>query len=300
MDGKTVVITGASRGLGFVTALALARKAASVLLLSRRSERSAKALAEVSAVATGPTPQFVECDQLDFSSVHAAVAELRSVVEDGIDVLCCNAGVMLQPDLASKDGYDITISTNVLSHFLLTKELMPQLERAACSRGEARVVNMSSGSAYGPPAFDVNFFSRSGGSLGGAQYSYERYHQSKLANLLFTCELHRRLKHTGSQVKALACTPGVCGTDMFVHAMSVMQPARPADVSAVASVEDGCLAQLKCICDPSVASGELYGPPWGGGFPIQVAMAPPDILVDEGAQRQLWDACEHAVGSLEL
>merc|ERR1711920_503413 len=161
-------------------------------------------------------------------------------------------------------------------------------------RGEARIVSMGSASAYGPPAFDARFFKQSGGRLGGPERSYERYHQSKLANLLFTCALDCKLRHRGSQVKALACTPGVCATDMFVHAMSMMQPGRPADLSSVASVEDGCLAQLKCICDLAVQSGELYGPPWGGGFPIAVAMDPPNILVDSDAEMQFWEACQQA------
>ncbi|CAK0815423.1 unnamed protein product [Prorocentrum cordatum] len=155
MEGKAVVVTGASRGLGFVTALAVAGKGASVYMLSRKSQRSVDAVSEVSAAATGAAPRFVECDHLDFSSVRAAADELKAEAAAGIDVLCCNAGVMLQPDLPSKDGYDVTISTNVLSHFLLARELMPLLERAASLRGE------------------------SGGRLGGPPCSYERYHSKK-------------------------------------------------------------------------------------------------------------------------
>ncbi|CAK0815422.1 unnamed protein product [Prorocentrum cordatum] len=179
MEGKAVVVTGASRGLGFVTALAVAGKGASVYMLSRKSQRSVDAVSEVSAAATGAAPRFVECDHLDFSSVRAAADELKAEAAAGIDVLCCNAGVMLQPDLPSKDGYDVTISTNVLSHFLLARELMPLLERAASLRGEARLVSMSSASAAGPPSFDARFFAQSGGRLGGPPCSYERYHSKK-------------------------------------------------------------------------------------------------------------------------
>ena len=168
MAGKTVVVTGASRGLGYVTALSLAKKSATVIMLCRRSERADQALANVAAAAAGCAPTLVHCNLLDFDSVRAAACSISSLVlHSGLDALCLNAGIMMQPDEASKDGYDITMSTNVLSHFLLTRELMPALEQAASSRGDARVVSMSSGSGFGPPAFDARFLARQGGNLGG-------------------------------------------------------------------------------------------------------------------------------------
>ena len=205
MAGKYVAVTGASRGLGFVTAHSLAKKGAAVALLCRPSVTADEARDAVAAVATGPEPMIVDCDHLDFESVRAAAGRLREEwASSGLDVLCLNAGVMLQPDAPSKDGYDITISTNVLSHFLLTRELMPALQLGASLRGEARIVSMSSGSGFGPPAFDERFYQRAGGHLGGQRASYERYHQSKLANLLFTVSLHERLKARGLRIKALA------------------------------------------------------------------------------------------------
>lgn len=310
MRGKTVVITGASRGLGFVTVMALVQKGASVISLNRESARAKEVQAEISEAATGPDPQLVECDLLDFSSVREAAARLKEIAVDGIDVLVCNAGIMLQPDEISKDGYDITISTNVLSHFLLAKELMPELEKAAARRGEARVVSMSSGSGYGPPAFNPVFYEKKGessafnrildGVMGGDRASYERYHQSKLANLLFTSALHEKLQAKQSKIMALACTPGVCGTDMFVHAQTIFNPGKEADLTALPSVEDGALAQIKCICDPAVSSGELYGPAMGGGLPVETPLAPPTVLVDADSKAQLWAACEGAVGQFDV
>merc|ERR1712087_1037579 len=207
---------------------------------------------------------------------------------------------MCQPDQASVDGYDITIQTNVLSHFLLTGELMPLLEQAACRQGEARVVSMSSGSGFGPPALNRKFFERRGGDLGGKQASYERYHQSKLANLLFTSSLSDKLGAKGSRVKALACTPGVCATDMYAHVQSFFNPSEPVNMQRVQSVEDGCLGQLKCICDSSVSSGEVYGPQGLSGMPVAIPLKPPMILVDDHAEADLWEDCERAVGRFEL
>jgi len=308
MTGKTVVVTGASKGLGYVTALSLAKKGASVISLNRKSAVAEEAQTEFARVASGSAPQFVECDLLDFSSVREAARKLREIAVDGIDVLVLNAGIMLQPDESSKDGYDITISTNVLSHFLLTKELMPELEKAASLRGDARVVSMSSGSGFGPPAFDPSLFEKRGSNLGrqvqaylgGQADSYGRYHQSKLANYLITSALHEKLTARGSKVKALACHPGVCATDMFVHVVSLNSPGQPVDLTGVPSVEDGALGQLKCICDASVESGELFGPPMGGGFPEKVELGPPLILLDDESKAKLWEACERAVGVFEL
>ena len=127
MAGKTVVITGASRGLGYVTALSVARKGAAVFMVGRRSDRADESLEAIRIASTGPAPQLVECDLLDFGSVRRAAAALQERAGD-IDALCCNAGIMMQPDEASKDGYDVTIATNVLSHFLLARELLPTLE----------------------------------------------------------------------------------------------------------------------------------------------------------------------------
>ena len=133
-------------------------------------------------------------------------------------------------------------------------------------------------------------------------------------NLVFTAALDERLRRRGSRVKALACTPGVCATDMFVHVQTLSNPSAPVDLTAVPSPEDGCLAQLKCLCDPGVQSGELYGPPGLGGLPVQTPLAspnpnphqvqtplaPPTVLVDGDAKAQLWQACESAVGAWPL
>ena len=296
MGGKTVAVTGASRGLGYVAAVALAQKGATVFMLNRASPRAEASLREVAAAASGEAPSLVECDLLDFASVSRAASRLREGLGGrGLDVLCLNAGIMLQPDAASADGYDVTAATNVLSHFLLARELLPDLVAAARGgAGDARVVSMSSGSGFGEPAFDARFLSRAGGRLGGARASYERYHQSKLANLLFTAALHDRLAAGGSRldgVKALACTPGVCGTDMFVHVSG------SDDLSRVPSVEDGALAMLKCACDPTLRSGQCFGPTGGlGGPPGEFDNAPPRVLVDASAKDALWAACEAAVG----
>lgn len=173
---------------------------------------------------------------------------------------------------------------------------MPELKKAAKRSGEARIVNMSSGSGFGPPEFNPIYFSQRGGNLGGAKASYDRYHQSKLANLCFTSALDDRLRAKGSNVKAMACTPGVCGTDMFLHASTVMSGA-PGKRDQVPSAEDGSLSQLKCIADPAVESGDVWGPQMGiSGLPAKIDSSPPKVLVNDKVKDLLWQLCEEAVG----
>jgi len=263
-----------------------------------RSERSNESFEAISKCSIGPPPKLIECDLLSFESVRDACQKVReSTRENGIDVLCCNAGIMYQDDKASTDGYDITASTNMLSHFLLTKELFPELEKASNRNGDARIVTMSSASGYGAPAFDPAFFKRRGGNLGGDKASYERYHQSKLANLLFTAALDDKLRATNSRVKAISCTPGVCGTNMFTH-VSMKMSGTASPRNSVPSTEDGSLAQLKCIFDQTVDSGDLWGPKFGE--PVKTFVGPPMILVDQDSKVALWEVCEEAVGLFEL
>ena len=138
---------------------------------------------------------------------------MKSKYPNGLNVLCNNAGVMALKDQATKDGYDVQMQTNHLSHFLLTKELLPLLETAANRDGEARIVNQSSLARRGPP-LKQKYFGKNGGNLGGNGNSvvfngarWVRYHQTKLANLVFTYALQQKLEAKGSKVKAIVAHP---------------------------------------------------------------------------------------------
>ena len=116
----------------------------------------------------------VDCDLTDFDAVRKAAGIVAAATKDsGLDCLCNNAGVMALKDVATKDGYDIQMQTNHLSHFLLTRELYPVLVRATALRGEARIVNHSSFARNGPPGTKLTtentyeYLGKNGGSLGG-------------------------------------------------------------------------------------------------------------------------------------
>lgn len=228
MEGKVVAITGCTTGCGFLLANTCAELRAKVFMLNRKSARADAALETVIRVAEharAPPPEWLECDLQDFASVRACGAALREALsDDGLDVLCCNAGVMGLADSATKDGADIQMQTNHLAHFLLTKEVFPLLERAGEMRGEARIVQHSSslrtldpgaGEAADANVLQAKYLGLNGGKLGGSLQvthpsgpNYRRYQQSKLANITFTYALRDRLEASGSKVKALCAHPG--------------------------------------------------------------------------------------------
>ena len=181
LNGKVIVITGCTSGTGFVAAQCAARKGAdTILMLNRASERATVAEQIVKEQvpnfsSSRTTVKTIPCDLQDMSSVKKAIRLIKSKY-DKIDVLCNNAGVMALEDVATKDGYDIQMQTNHLSHFLLTKELLPLIQKSS----DGRIVNHSSMARQGG-ALRADYFGKNGGNLGGNDGSffsggrYERY-----------------------------------------------------------------------------------------------------------------------------
>ena len=232
LRGRIYAITGTTSGTGYhAAAAAVARGAAAVLLLNRPSDRATASFAQLKAMATGGTTAVVavDCDLQSFASVRAAAATVVDFAATtgvaggggGLDGVVCNAGVMGLPDTRTDDGYEVQMQTNHLSHFLLCRLLMPALARAAARRGEARVVQHSSGArgrhlaSDGEGKLEPRYFARSApGTLGGDGLGacFDRYHQTKLANACFAMALHDRLARAGSRVKSLCAEPGVAAT----------------------------------------------------------------------------------------
>jgi NAD(P)-dependent dehydrogenase (short-subunit alcohol dehydrogenase family) len=198
LTGRTVVITGANSGIGEAAAAALARAGAQVILAVRDTTRGA-----IAANGMSGATEVRELDLADLGSVRRFVAALDTKV----DVLINNAGVMNVPQGRTADGFETHIGVNHLGHFALTNLMLPQLTD--------RVVTVAS-------------LAHNLGHLDPDDLNYERrryvrflvYAQSKLANLLFTGELQRRLTAAGSPVRALACHPGYSRTSLGTHAQS--------------------------------------------------------------------------------
>jgi len=305
MKGKVVVITGSTSGTGLVLSRTCGRLGARVYMLNRPSERASSAL-KLLQEEDQSDAHFIECDLQNFSSVRQAGKKLRDQLQDqGCDVLCNNAGVMGLHDKATADGYDVQIQTNHLSHFLLTHELWPLLERAALLRGEARVVNHSSGARkMGNKSINAEYFEQKGGHLGGDKFpglqKWVRYQQSKLANLLFSYALHdRRPEGAAHLVKILTAHPGP--TDSGLQGKTVKAGGTGfldryiirRTLKVAHSVEDGTAGIARCACEPGLRSSEFYGPA-GRGQPGPALLLEPERNIQ--AEKVLWDLSMKATG----
>ncbi|MFI5530107.1 oxidoreductase [Kitasatospora sp. NPDC051853] len=205
--GRRVVVTGANSGLGIATVDALARAGAHVVLAVRDVRRGEAAAAGVRGARGG-----VEVRRLDLADL-ASVREFAEGWEGGLDVLVNNAGVMNVPEGATRDGFETQFGTNHLGHFALTNLLLPHLTD--------RVVTVASG-MHKYPGNRIRFENL---NLKGEYHPIRAYAQSKLANLLFTLELQRRLTAAGSPVRALAAHPGYAATNLQSHDGSAVRRA---------------------------------------------------------------------------
>ncbi len=189
--GRTVIITGANSGLGEVTARELAGRGAKIIMAVRNTAKGEKAAASIRGL--------VEVRALDLQDLSSVRLFADGV--DGADILINNAGIMAAPYSLTKDGFESQIGTNHLGHFALTNLLLPRLSD--------RVVTVSS-MAHWPGRID----------LADLNYQHRRYApwlayaQSKLANLLFTSELQRRLDQAGSPLRSMAAHPGYSHTNL--------------------------------------------------------------------------------------
>jgi NAD(P)-dependent dehydrogenase (short-subunit alcohol dehydrogenase family) len=304
LTGRVAAVTGTTSGTGYVCARELAKLGATVILLNRPSSRSTDALARLQADVPDATFDLVDCDLQDFASVRAAAGTIRGRY-DRLDVLCNNAGVMALPDQATRDGYDVQMQTNCLSHFLLTRELFALLDKS----DDARIVNHTSMARRGPP-LDPRFFGKNGGDLGGDGTDEEnasfggprwlRYSQTKLANCAFTYALRDRLAASGrTHVKALLAHPGLAATNLQVTtAETGGMDMNSGFMSAAQSPEDGAAGILRACADPEAVSGDFFGPEQWTGFPNR--LPPEPALTDADNLRVNWEGCEAAVGAWDL
>ena len=324
LKGQVIVITGCTTGTGYSTALWAAKVggAKTVLLLNRPSQRAIDAeksiQKEIQRKSDTTLVQTVACDLMDFHSVRTAAAEVTEIVnkrhEGKLTTLILNAGIMATPDKATKDGYDIQMQTNVISHFLLTKLLYPLLEKAADSVGnvDARIISMTSVARLGPPLDPKYLESKSGGNLGGDKQGWklfsgprwDRYHQTKLANCVFTYTLHDKIQQGSKKnnVKALLAHPGLAATNLqaTTHTTGGMPFIfGPIYYFTAQSQEDGAAPMIKCMaCPPEeIQSGDFYGPTkFDGLYGPPELITPEDICTNIKSKEILWDLCEKAIG----
>jgi NAD(P)-dependent dehydrogenase (short-subunit alcohol dehydrogenase family) len=273
--GRTVVVTGGNSGLGLATARALAAAGASVVLAVRDVTRGEQAAAGL--------PGSVEVRRLDLADL-SSVREFAAGWSGALDVLINNAGIMMVPFGRTADGFELQFGTNHLGHFALTNLLLPSITE--------RVVTLSSGlHRSGQIVLDDLNWNRRSYSASGA------YGQSKLANLLFTLELQRRLTAAGSAVRATAAHPGYAATNLQGRSGNRLKDAAMALGNRLVAVsgEQGALPTLFAAV-AEVPGGSYAGPdgPVMRGVPTLTGRSP--AASDADLARRLWTASAEATG----
>jgi NAD(P)-dependent dehydrogenase (short-subunit alcohol dehydrogenase family) len=297
LTGRTALVTGATSGLGLESATALAARGARVLVAGRDPGRTDTAVRRArAAAALGGSAEPLALDLASLAGVEAAAADVAERV-DRLDVLLNNAGVMAPPFSRTEDGFELQIGTNHLGHFALTARLLPLLLAADAPR----VVTVSS-SAHRVGSLDPD-------DLGWDRRRYQAwqaYGASKLANLLFTSELHRRSEAAGSPLVATAAHPGWAATNLQLAGPSFARnpigrgAARLANALLSQSAAAGALPQLYAASMPDVRGDEYFGPDGvaeSRGGPTRVGRS--DAARDEVLAARLWDRSQELT-SLEL
>jgi NAD(P)-dependent dehydrogenase (short-subunit alcohol dehydrogenase family) len=282
-NGRTFVVTGANSGLGYETARALAARGGHVIMTARDQERGERAVESVLAETPDAAVELRLLDLADLDSVRAFANTVRTV-----DALINNAGVGMPKHEKTAQGYELQFGVNHLAHFALTGLLLRTL---ALGR-DPRVVTVSSAAhKRGRIHFDDLH--------GEHKYGQRKYYaQSKLANVVFGLELHRRLRANGLVMSSVLAHPGLAATKLSSGSSGLSGlMVRMTEPMLAQSAELGALPQLYAATGPDVESGQFIGPDGRGevkGFPTVVE--PLDAARDRELAKRLWDISEELTG----
>jgi NAD(P)-dependent dehydrogenase (short-subunit alcohol dehydrogenase family) len=300
LDGKVAIVTGATGGLGYETALGLARSGATIILAGRNPDKGAVAMARIQRELPDMRGRLtrVRFEMLDLASL-ASVARFAAAVTAAhrgvIDILVNNAGVMGPPTrMVTEDGFERQVGVNYLAHFALTGRLKDAL---CAAPGGGRVVSVASLAHRSAPQGWDDLQSTSSYSPRGA------YRRSKLAMLVFAIELRRRAEQNRWNLRSIAAHPGWARTDIIPNGMGGGKPALKAWLVERAfglvaqSARDGALPSLYAAMAPDAKDGAYYGPArWGEtrGAPALSWIAP--VASDAEAGAHLWALSETLTG----
>jgi NAD(P)-dependent dehydrogenase (short-subunit alcohol dehydrogenase family) len=293
-SGRLAVVTGATGGLGYETALALAAAGAEVVLAGRNDSKGARALARLRAAHPSAKVRFERLDLASLASV-ATFAETMLGAGRGIDLLVLNAGVMAPPERqVTVDGFELQFATNYLGHFALTARLLPLLRRVP----GARVVNVSSLAA--------NLDSNDLTDL-QSQRSYvpfRTYGMTKLAMLMFAIEFQRRSETAGWGIDGMAAHPGWARTDIISNGPAsrgllgaLWRIAKPFLLPLSPAAGPAALPILFAATSPEASGGGFYGPTGKHELMGPPGMAKiPAKALDCVVATRLWESSEQLAG----
>lgn len=288
LTDRTFVVTGANSGIGYEAARALLRKGGTVVLACRNLEKAEVALSKIRETQPKAKAQIIRLDLSSLKSVKEFADEFKEQHES-LDVLINNAGVMALPRTETADGFEMQIGTNHLGHFALTGHLLERLLKGK----HARVVTVSS-QAHRVGRINFNDL------MGKRRYNkVNAYGQAKLANLLFTHELQRRLENVGADVIATACHPGYAATNLQgvgarMEGNKLLERITQIGNSIIAqSAEDGALPTLYAATASGVRGGDYFGP--AGAFEMTgppKRIRPSRRARDADTAARLWGVSE--------
>ncbi len=282
MDGKTVLITGATNGIGKVAALELAKKGAHVVIVGRNPAKTTETVAEIKAASGNTKVEMILADLSSMAEVRK-VADAFKASHSRLDVLINNAGAVFANRQETVDGYEMSFAFNHLAYFLLTNLLLDTLKASA----PARIVSVSSAAhTSGILDFD-DLGSKKNYGLAG----FRAYGLSKLANIMFTYELARRLEGTG--VTANVLHPGLVGTGFGKNNSSLMKFAMRLLSPFSLTPEQGADTIIYLASSPQLIG--VSGKYWEKRKPTQST----SISYVEAAQKQLWAVSEQMTGLAE-
>ena len=288
--GRSAVVTGTG-GLGFETALALARAEAEVILAGRNADRGAYSVARIKAQVPEANIRFAELDLASLASV-AAFAKRMAAEHGSLDLLVNNAGVMMPPRRrTTADGFELQFGTNYLGHFALTGRLLPLLRAARA-----------------PRIVEVSSIAHRGASMDFQDLQAEKryrpwaaYGQSKLAMLIFALELQRRSDAGGWGLMSLAAHPGIAHTDLFSNGPGLGEVRKRMFGLVLPLISQsaarGALPLLFAATAPQAAAGGYYGPDGFRemkGWPVRARIMPQ--VTDKAAAARLWQMSEALTG----
>ena len=254
LTGRVIMVTGANSGIGYEAARAFAQHGAHVVFACRNRAKADVAVGEIREVTSNASVEILEVDLAYLDSVAAAAKQFLAD-HDRLDVLVNNAGLMALPHQTTAQGFEMQFGVNHLASFALTGHL---LDRLLATTGSRVVAISSTGHRPGR----INFDDLQGERRYGP---WSAYFQSKLANLLFTYELARKLGAAGASTIAVAAHPGGSNTNLG-HENSggvvswLMNAARPVSGMVMQPAAMGALPTMRAATDPDVAGGEYYGP----------------------------------------
>jgi NAD(P)-dependent dehydrogenase (short-subunit alcohol dehydrogenase family) len=288
LTGKVIIVTGGNSGLGYESVKAFAEKGADVILTSRSVEKGEAAKKAIGKVKGNII--VLPLDLMDFSSIRSFTEKFQQKYKR-LDVLLNNAGIMTTPYFLTKDGLEAQMGTNHFGHFALTGLLFGLIKNTP----KSRIVNVSSmAHKQGKMDFSNLLFEN------GKGYSpIKSYGRSKLANLLFTYELQRKMEASGIKSIAVAAHPGVSSTNLFqyLEEKMIFKIFKPLMSPFIQEQAMGALPQIRASVDENVKGGDYYGPDGFNemkGFPVLVKSNAASHNLEDA--KKLWEVSEKITG----